>query len=229
MDKNANITEKITITGAIFDVDGTILDSMQEWRQIGSRFLVSKGCTPAPDIDEKMIHRTLEESALAFKEEYGVQGSIEEIVEGILKLIEDGYRHTIQLKEGILGVLDDLREMKIPMYVATATDRDMLEPAFARLDLWKYFNGMITCSELGVSKRNADIYRHAAGLLHSAPEKTLVFEDVEHAVTSASDAGFPVVAIYDKASEKENHLIRRKAAVYFNSFTEWPGLANLRI
>ncbi len=219
---------KKTITGAIFDVDGTILDSMQNWRRIGSEFLISKGCTPSPDIDAQMIHRSLEESALIFRKDYGIEGTIDEIISGILELIEDGYRYTIKLKDGIIDVLEDLKKNNVPMYIATATDRSMLEPAFSRLGLSKYFEGMITCPELGVSKRKPDIYLYAARLIDSPIESTLVFEDVEHAVRCASDAGFPVVAIYDEASKNENLLIRQKAAVYLNSFTDWSGLANLQ-
>lgn len=214
-----------SVSGAIFDVDGTILDSMKMWSTTGSRFLRKCGVTPPPDIDRLMFQITLEEGAALFGKEFGIEGTPDEIKARVLQMVRDDYRYHLSCKPGVAEVIRQLHSAEIPLCVATATDRELILPAFERLGLLPYFRDILTCSELGVSKRSPDIYLQAAARLGTPPEKTLVFEDVLHAVRSAASAGFPVVAIYDENAEPEKETIRTIASLYLNSFSDWPGLA----
>lgn len=214
-----------SVSGAIFDVDGTILDSMEMWRTTGSRFLRKCGVTPPPDIDRLMFQITLEEGASLFGEKFGIEGTPEEIKARVLQMVRDDYRYRLNCKPGVVDVIRELHAAGIPLCVATATDRELILPAFERLGLLPFFREILTCSELGVSKRSPDIYLRAAERLGTPPEKTLVFEDVLHAVRSAASVGFPVVAIYDKNAEPEKETIRTIASLYLDSFADWPGLA----
>lgn len=214
-----------SVSGAIFDVDGTILDSMEMWRTTGSRFLRKCGVTPPPDIDRLMFQITLEEGASLFGEKFGIEGTPEEIKARVLQMVRDDYRYRLNCKPGVVDVIRELYSAGIPLCVATATDRELILPAFERLGLLPFFREILTCSELGVSKRSPDIYLRAAERLGTPPEKTLVFEDVLHAVRSAASVGFPVVAIYDKNAEPEKETIRTIASLYLDSFADWPGLA----
>lgn len=214
-----------SVSGAIFDVDGTILDSMEMWRTTGSRFLRKCGVTPPPDIDRLMFQITLEEGASLFGEKFGIEGTPEEIKARVLQMVRDDYRYRLSCKPGVVDVIRELYSAGIPLCVATATDRELILPAFERLGLLPFFREILTCSELGVSKRSPDIYLRAAERLGTPPEKTLVFEDVLHAVRSAASVGFPVVAIYDKNAEPEKETIRTIASLYLDSFADWPGLA----
>ena len=214
-----------SVSGAIFDVDGTILDSMEMWRTTGSRFLRKCGVTPPPDIDRLMFQITLEEGASLFGEKFGIEGTPEEIKARVLQMVRDAYRYRLSCKPGVVDVIRELYSAGIPLCVATATDRELILPAFERLGLLPFFREIFTCGELGVSKRSPDIYLQAAERLGTPPEKTLVFEDVLHAVRSAASVGFPVVAIYDKNAEPEKETIRTIASLYLDSFADWPGLA----
>ncbi len=214
-----------SVSGAIFDVDGTILDSMEMWRTTGSRFLRKCGVTPPPDIDRLMFQITLEEGASLFGEKFGIEGTPEEIKARVLQMVRDDYRYRLSCKPGVVDVIRELYSAGIPLCVATATDRELILPAFERLGLLPFFREIFTCGELGVSKRSPDIYLQAAERLGTPPEKTLVFEDVLHAVRSAASVGFPVVAIYDKNAEPEKETIRTIASLYLDSFADWPGLA----
>ena len=214
-----------SVSGAIFDVDGTILDSMEMWRTTGSRFLRKCGVTPPPDIDRLMFQITLEEGASLFGEKFGIEGTPEEIKARVLQMVRDDYRYRLNCKPGVVDVIRELHSAGIPLCVATATDRELILPAFERLGLLPFFREIFTCGELGVSKRSPDIYLQAAERLGTPPEKTLVFEDVLHAVRSAASVGFPVVAIYDKNAEPEKETIRTIASLYLDSFADWPGLA----
>ena len=208
----------------IFDVDGTILDSMPMWCSVGSRFLKKNGASAEEGIDRQMVSRTLEESAAIFSEIYGIPGTVPEIVAGMIDMVRDDYKNRLICKPGVEKVIQELYEKKIPMYIATATDREMIIAALSRLDLLKYFQGIITCGELGVPKTQPDIYIYAANELGTKPEETLVFEDVAHAVLSATQAGFPVVAIYDDESAARKDEIKASSKLYLDSYDDWPGI-----
>ncbi len=100
----------------------------------------------------------------------------------------------------------------------------MIAAAMERLGLTDYFQGIITCGELGMPKTQPDIYLYAAEKLGTRPEETLVFEDVAHAVRSAFSAGFPTISVYDKQSESEREEMRALSVLYLNSYSEWPGI-----
>ena len=214
-----------SVSGAIFDVDGTILDSMEMWRTTGSRFLRKCGVTPPPDIDRLMFQITLEEGASLFGEKFGIEGTPEEIKARVLQMVRDDYRYRLSCKPGVVDVIRELYSAGIPLCVATSHRPGADTSAFERLGLLPFFREIFTCGELGVSKRSPDIYLQAAERLGTPPEKTLVFEDVLHAVRSAASVGFPVVAIYDKNAEPEKETIRTIASLYLDSFADWPGLA----
>lgn len=214
----------LRIKGAIFDVDGTILDSMPMWCSVGSRFLRKNGVRAPENIDKQMVTRTLEESAAIFHNTYGIPGTVPEIVANMIDMVREDYCFRLQCKPGVGDVIHELCRMGIPLYIATATDRDMIEAAMSRLGLDRYFKGIITCGELGVPKTRPDIYQYAAEKLGTRPEETLVFEDVLHAVRTASSAGFPVVSIYDRESARDREEMEKLSVLYLNSFGAWPGI-----
>lgn len=216
--------KKLRVKGAIFDVDGTILDSMPMWCSVGSRFLEKNGLHPMENIDRQMATRTLEESAGIFREIYGIPGTVPEIVAGMIDMVREDYCFRLQCKPGVSDVIRELHQQNVPLYIATATDRDMIEAALTRLELDSCFKGIITCGELGVPKTRPDIYRYASKELGTRPEETLVFEDVLHAVRTASSAGFPVVSVYDRESVSDRDEMEALSVLYLNSFGAWPGI-----
>lgn len=212
------------IRGAIFDVDGTILDSMKMWSTLGYRFLKENGVSLPENIGQRLQAVTLDEGAELFRAQFGIPGTAEEIKARVLQMVRDDYRLHLGCKPGVVRVIKELYAAGIPLCVATATDRDLILPAFERLGLLPFFRDILTCGELGISKRSPQIYIEAAKRLGTAPDQTLVFEDVLHAVRSAASAGFPVAAVYDDNSASDIETIRTIASLYLNSFEEWPGL-----
>ena len=97
------------IKAAIFDYDGTVVDSMPMWSQASSNYVRSLGREPKPDLDEKIKKLGLEEGAEVFRSEYGAQGTTEEIVEAVLNGVRANYKNEILPKEGIVEVLEDLK------------------------------------------------------------------------------------------------------------------------
>lgn len=212
--------------GAIFDVDGTLLDSMFIWDTIGEAYLRTLGYTPKENLAEIFQTFTLEQSAEYYRKEYGVPLSCEEIVDGIHQMSEHFYTDTVQPKAGVAAFLALLKKHGVKMCIATATDRCCVEAALERCGIRKYFSGIFTCAEVGHGKTKPDIYRVANASLNTPKAETYVFEDACHAAQTAAADGFPVVAVYD-ASEKQQKELRRVAQVFLRSFEDTTEIQNL--
>ena len=206
------------IRGAIFDVDGTLLDSMYVWETIGERYLRSLGIEPQEDLWEVFRTFTLRQSAEYYIDHYGVTLSPEAIMEGVNRLIETMYFEQVQLKPGVREFLQQLQERSVPMVIATATDRYLVEAALDRCGILPYFGQILTCGEYG-SKSSPGLYEAARAVLGTPRGDTWVFEDAYHAAETASKAGFPVLGIYDP-SETHQQELKACASVYLTSFRE---------
>lgn len=208
--------------GAIFDADGTLLDSMPIWEDAAARFLAGLGIEAEPDLGDVMFRLSLDEGAAYLKKTYlagdhGRSMTEEEIKEGVLGVIRDFYVHQVQPKAGARRFLEELAARKVPMYIATSSNREHIRAAFERLGLLHFFDGMITCEEAGASKRQPRIFLLAAERMGLSPEDIFVFEDVIHAIQSAGSAGFVTVGVYDAASAADNEAMRAECAIYLHT------------
>lgn len=209
------------IKGAIFDVDGTILDSMAIWEEAGARYLKTLHIEASANLSEELAEMTIEEAAAYMKITYGLPQEEAVIVRGILDTVRDYYYYEAPLKPGIKEVLESFKEQNIPMTIATSSEKDHLEKAFKRLEIEQYFMKIFTCSEIGVGKTKPDIYVSAARYMGTNPAETYVFEDVIHAVKTAKTAGFQTVGIYDRFSEKDQKEIKNITDIYLSDWSEW--------
>lgn len=209
------------LKGAIFDLDGTLLDSMEVWDHLAEKYLTRKGMIPAPGLREMLRAMTVAETAEYFRKEYGVPGSGETIRNEINALAESEYIDSLPLKESAGEFLHRLGENGVRMCVATATDRHLVEAAFKRLGVEKFFCGIITCHEMGCGKDRPDIFFKALSILGTAMDETVVFEDSLYAIRTAKAAGFKVAAVYDASADGSRQEIRAAADWYLNSFSEW--------
>lgn len=208
------------IKGAIFDVDGTLLDSMKIWEDVGARYVKSRGLIPEQNLGEILFPMSLTEGGVYLKEHYFPNETVEAMIAGVLNVIEEFYLNEVQLKPGAKDLLEKLSDFGIPMAIATSSDRRFICKAFERLGVLSYFKEMFTCTEVGASKKNPLIYHKAAESIGTKPEETLVFEDVLHAIETASKAGYQCVAVYDEASEKDKNAIKSNAKFYFETYSE---------
>ncbi len=208
------------LKGAIFDLDGTLLDSMGMWYTIGDEYLMARGCTPEPGLWEKLKTLSMLQTAVYFKEEYGLQDCEEEVISQVNAMIEYKYAREVQFKPSALDFIKKLDRLGIKMCVATATDRHLVEAALKRLGSMEYFCGILTCTEVGCGKDRPLIYERALELLNTKKEETIVFEDALHAVETAKKAGFLVAGIQEAGAEEDREQIKRTADWYLTSFDE---------
>lgn len=218
------------IKGAIFDVDGTILDSMGIWDEAGIRYLKSKGIEAPSDLGDTLFTMTIAEAADYLKEKFALKETPDAIEQGILDTVKDYYYEEAPLKNNVAEVLEMLKRNKIPMAVASSSEKAHIEAAFQRLGILKYFQAIYTCQEVGEGKSSPLIFEKACEELGTNPEETYVFEDALHAIKTAKKAGFRTVGIYDRYSEKDQKEIQGTADSYIESWEQssklWKILGN---
>ena len=203
------------LQSAIFDMDGTLLDSMFIWDDLGPGMLRDIGITPEEDLSEKLKVLTLRQGAAYCKERYALPQSVEEIVSLIEGRVEKFYKEEVQAK-----FLSLLKMEGVWVYVATATDRHLAQAALRHAGIDGYFRGIITCQEVGHGKDSPEIYERAMTRLQSNKRDTVVFEDALHAIETAKAAGFRVCAVYDSYAEAEQDKIRALSDYYIRSFED---------
>ena len=206
------------ISGAIFDMDGTITDSMFVWKDIGMRYLVSRGLKPAPDLFQNIKNLSLLETCAYFRREYGVNDSDEAIAKGINDLVEPLYLTEVGPKPGAVAMLESFRARGVPMALATATDRYLVEETLGKNDLLKYFGAIYTCSEVGAGKTMPDVYEAALAFLGTPKTETPVFEDAWFGLETAKRAGFPTVAVYDESQKRDWETMKREATIVITDY-----------
>ena len=206
------------IRGVIFDVDGVLLNSMPVWENLGEIYLERLGIEAEKGLGETLFAMSLEEGADYLIENYGLKQTPGEIIAGLNWEVQDFYGRKVPLKEGVRGYLEEFRDRKIPMAIATSGDRANAEAALNRLKVLSYFRAVFTCSEIGSSKSHPDIYYAAALQLDTDPSDTWVFEDALHAIRTAKKAGFRTAGVYDRASDRDLAQIRDTADIYLPEF-----------
>ena len=184
------------ISGAIFDLDGTLLDSMMIWEDFASAYLRSRGIDPPAGLEGRLESLTLSEAAEYLRTAFSLPEGREEILDGMNRTADARY-DTVLPKPGVREMLAALSLSGVPMAVATLTDRPTVLRTLSRLGLLSYFSHVFTCAEVGARKDTPVIYEAALAALGTPKAETAVFEDALYAMQTAAAAGFPVVAVYD--------------------------------
>ena len=208
------------IKGAIFDVDGTLLDSSAVWDDAGERYLASIGVTAEEGLGRKLFEMSLDEGVAYMKETYSLQQSQEEILAGVLHVVEAFYLYQAPLKVGAAEFLCKLAEKGIPMVIASSSKKEHIEAALTRLNVIHYFKHIFTCNEVGIGKHDPKIFYEAAALLGTGPEETWVFEDGLYAMKTARAAGFKVLGVYDESSSGDWEEVEKTASLSMKDWTE---------
>ena len=179
---------------SIFDVDGTILDSMEVWNTLASRYIRSLKKEPEENLDEIVSEMSLEQSATYLKNYYKINKSEEVIISEVLHLISDYYMYEVKLMPGFKEFISNYDSVNV---IGTSCDEELVKIALIRLGVLNYFEDIITCSKVNKSKDDPDFYLACAQVLNQRPEDIVVFEDADYCIDVARKAGFKVVKIKD--------------------------------
>ena len=209
------------LQSAIFDMDGTLLDSMPTWRELGPSFLQEAGITATPE--QLQMLRTMPDHEVVpyLREVCGLPWSQEEAINQIVIRMEAFYSSRVRPKPGLEKFLSILKMEGVWMYVATATHRRLTEKALKTAGIDHYFRGIVTSADAGNHKsESAEIYEMALRRLQSNKRDTVVFEDALYAIRTAKAAGFRVAGVYDVTQEADQPEIQRLSDYYIRSYEE---------
>ena len=209
------------IKGAIFDADGTMIDSMSIWDTVAGIYLRSQGAQPRPDLNSRLLEIGSNRFPAYFQESYGVKQTEDEIRTAINDMLVHEYGSKAPAKDGVIQTLGALREGGIKMCVVTATDRHLIEPVLKRNGLLDYFTCVFTCNEEGTNKHSPDIFIRAAAFLGTEISETVIFEDALYAIETAKTAGFSVVGVFDETSRHHQDDIKRIADYYYTTLSDF--------
>ena len=210
-------------SGVIFDLDGTLVDSMDYWDNLGPNYLAERGIESDPIDHENFKTLTLEEAAVYVKDKYGLRESADEVYDAIMDGMRKPYLELIPLKPGVAHMLNVLDATGVRMCIATASEKELVAPALERLGIAHHFQGIYTCPEVGVSKSEPDVFEWALRELGTPREMTVVVEDSLHAIETAKRAGFPVIAVHEHTAAHNAREIEELADVVVASFADMEG------
>ena len=206
--------------GAIFDLDGTLLDSMWIWDQIDIDFLAKRGFEVPEDYQRSIATMNSHETAVYTIKRFGLDEEPEELVREWLDMAQDAYANRLELKEGAYDYVRSLYEEGIRMSVATASDLELVLPALKRTGLFPMLDHVITVREVSRGKGFPDIYLESAARLGLDPGDCVVYEDILEGICAAKTGGFRTVAIREDCNSSSWEQIRKEADRSITSFRE---------
>lgn len=186
----------------IFDLDGTVVDSMWVWEKIDEDFLGMHNIPVPNDMNKALEGKSFTETAAYFKERFGLAMSIEEIKKSWNEMAWDFYTHKVELKKGIRDFLEALAERDIKMGIATSNSIELVKTVLKALDIERYFSQIRTSCEVGRGKPFPDIYLKVAEDLKVEPSRCLVFEDIPNGILAGKNAGMTAWCIEDRQGEE---------------------------
>jgi HAD superfamily hydrolase (TIGR01509 family) len=205
---------------AIFDLDGTLIDSMWIWEKIDIDYLTSKGIDLPKNFKDEISHLSFEQTAVYFKSRFNLNDSIETILSTWNRMAYNHYSNDISLKPGVMPFLNYLKNSGIKISLATSNNTTLLNAALKSTGIYEYFDSITTTDETKSNKRNPDVYLLAANKLGVSPENCIVFEDILEAVKGAKLANMTVVAVYDRSSEYQKDKLLSLSDRYIYDFKE---------
>lgn len=214
------------VKAVIFDLDGTLVDSMWMWESIDIEFLGKYGYGCPPDLQKAIEGMGFTETAVYFKERFSLPLSIEEIKQIWTEMSIDKYRNEVPLKPGAKEFLTYLRDHGIRTGIATSNGREMVEAVLESLGVRELFQVVTTACEVNAGKPAPDIYLCVAEKLGVKPEDCMVFEDVPAGILAGKRAGMTVIAIEDEFSRKMEAEKRELADGYIQDYFELLGSKN---
>jgi len=207
------------IQGVIFDLDGTLIDSMYVWGEIDDEYVTKRLHLPMPsDLRDDIEGMRFEEVSYYFRERFHIEKSIEEIMQEWTDMAYDKYAGEIKTKPGTREFLEELKCRKLRIGIATSNSRELLHVVLKSNGIEDYFDAFCSGDDVARSKPEPDVYLNAACSMNVLPEKCLVFEDLPQGIKAGKNAGMTVCAVADDFSVSQTDYKKEIADYYIDSF-----------
>ncbi len=208
---------------AIFDMDGTLVDSMGYWLNVVSEYIEEKKHNIKVEKDkifkDDVVTMTDVELAKYLKNNFGYNISEDELVRGFESIMERHYKYDVKLKSNVQDYLEKLKNENVKMCVASSTPEHLIELCLEKLNIRRYFDFVLSCATIGTGKNEPKIYNEAKNIFKADAKDIAVYEDSIVALKTAKGAGFYTIGVYDKYSKNKWDEIKTTAEEvidYFN-------------
>ena len=208
------------IKAVIFDLDGTLVDSMWMWKDIDVEYLGRFGIEVPSTLQKDISGMSFSETAVYFKETFGIPDSVDEIKKAWNEMAFYKYTHDVPLKPGVLAFLKRLKAQGIRTGIATSNSKELVEAVVRSLNISDYFDEIHTSCEVAKGKPAPDIYLLVAECLSVAPEQCLVFEDIPEGILAGVRAGMKICAVEDEFSFSMTEEKKEMADYYIAHYDE---------
>lgn len=204
----------------IFDLDGTLVDSMWVWNQIDRDFLGQYGIQVPEDMEKDLEGKSFSETASYFKKRFQLTLSEAEIKESWNQMAYEAYTTKVTLKPGAKEFLELLKAHDIKMGIASSNSVELVSAVLEALHIREYFTKVVTSCEVGRGKPFPDVYLKVSEHLGVKPEECLVFEDIPNGILAGKAAGMTAWGIEDRQSEMIKRQIKAVADSYVKDYFE---------
>lgn len=208
------------IKAVIFDLDGTLVDSMWMWREIDIEYLAQFSLSMPEDLQACIEGMSFSETACYFKERFSLPVSLEEIKTEWNRMAWDKYAYEVPFKQGAMDFLQYLKKQGIKTGIATSNSVELVKAVLERHNAGGFFDSIHTACEVKKGKPAPDIYELVAAELQVQPEECLVFEDVVQGIMAGKNAGMRVCSVYDDFSKEADEKKRELSDYYIHSFED---------
>ena len=205
---------------AIFDLDGTLIDSTSIWADIDRLFFERRGMQIPPSYNMEIAHVGLTKAAEITKSKYVPDESIEDIMKEWRDLSIEEYEHRVPLKNNARELLELFYKNKIPIVLATANSEEIYKACLSRLDILKYFSLALDVNSCKEGKNSPEIYDKASTHFRVDRKNTIIFEDTLVPIKTAYKAGYTVVAVYDRESTKDIEACINNSHLFITDFAD---------
>jgi HAD hydrolase, family IA, variant 3 len=208
------------IKACIFDLDGTLVDSMWMWPEIDKEYLGRFGIEYDDNLKNEIDGISFHETAVYFKNKFGISDSIEKICKDWEDMAYDKYKYEVKEKRGCQKFLEQLKSKGIKMGIATSNKRSMVDVVLESLGMKNFFEVITTSDEVKKGKPAPDVYLTTANLLNVEPKHCLVFEDVVAGIIAGKSAGMKVCAVEDDFTREVRQRKKELSDYYIDDYSE---------
>ena len=202
----------------IFDLDGSLVDSMWMWKAIDIEYLSGFGIEAPKNLQKEIGGRSFIETAHYFKERFGIEDSVEKIGDDWNRMAWDKYTHEVPLKDGAMEFLDECDRQGIKLGIASSNSTELIEQVLSSHKIRSKFKSIKSGTEILKGKPAPDVYLAVAKELEAEPSRCLVFEDLVDGIKAGKNAGMTVVAVSDDYSRHSDDIKKKLADLYIEDY-----------